>query len=197
MTPGALSLREEVGSRLTPSSPPKIADDASREIGESQGGAPRRREPALRLTRYFCRRGLEQPAAAMRRFRWSSELGTRRMGSASTLACVSVACRPRRRLARGSLSAVKIRRCSPPVALVDSRNRSPAEQVNSAVRFLRTGDPEYPRHPAGCLATTRSVGSRPNRSISPTISRWEGPQMLAFTHVEGCQWGREPLFPYP
>jgi hypothetical protein len=137
--------------------------------------------PALRLTRYFCRHGLEQPAAAMRHLLLI--VRTRNQGMDF---CIDLGFRERRgavaptvrggRLVRGSSSAAKIRPLfNPPVALADSRNRSPAEQVNSAGRFPRDGDPEYPRHPVGVSRRARPIGSRPNRSISPADFPLGGP----------------------
>ena len=47
--------------------------------------------PALRLTRYYCRHGLEQPAAAMRHLLLVVRTRNQRMDFSRPSACVSVA----------------------------------------------------------------------------------------------------------
>lgn len=155
--------------------------------------------PALRPTSYFCRYGRSSRRPRCAISCWSSELGTRRMDLGLRERRVAIAPTVRGGgSSRGSSSARKVRLLfTPLIDLADSRNWSPPEQVNSAGRFPRDRDPEYPRHPVGVSRRARPIGSRRTGRFHRRFSRWEGPQMLTRTYLEGCQWVREPLFRPP
>jgi hypothetical protein len=164
-------------------------------LANPRGGRRDGESPALRLTRCFCRHGLEQPAAAMRHlllivrtrnpgmdFCIDLGLRERRVAVAPTVrgGGSSKVLRAQRRFDRCSTHRLHSR--TPAVGVRPNRS-TPRED------FPGRGDPAYPRHPVGRLATTRSIGSRPNWSIHRRISRWQDPEILAFTHLEGVPMG--------
>jgi hypothetical protein len=89
---------------------------------------------------------------------------------------------------------------SPPVEHLGCRNRA---RPNRSTPWEIS--PERDREGPGVSPTPGQV-SCDARALSDLgrfgrlhrrISRWKGPQMLTFTHLEGCQSVREPSFPNP
>jgi hypothetical protein len=86
---------------------------------------------------------------------------------------------------------------NPPLALADSRNPESGRTDQLRGKIPRDGDLEYPRQPVGCLATTRSIGSRPNRSISPANLPLGGPADAGVYRSRGLSMGEGTFVPSP
>jgi hypothetical protein len=124
---------------------------------------------------------------------WSSERGTRRVF------CIDLGSRERRLAVAPTARGDDSPRCSERTQDSADANhrltsRTPAtgarpNRLTSPGGFPAGRGPGIPT-PGQCLTTTGSIRSRPNRRFHRQISRWEGRQMLASTHLEGCQWVR-------
>jgi hypothetical protein len=107
---------------------------------------------------------------------------------------------------RARSSARRGKRCSSAVKLrplrnppVDSRTPATGARPNRSTPRedfpARRGPGIPPPGRVSCDASLSDLG-RTGR-FHRWISRWEDPQMLMRTHLEACQWVREPLFPNP